>query len=191
MVKTPCSQGRGHQFKRWLGNWPPTCHRCSHKKKKLCFFFCYGYAQIYSFKILLDCSFKAELMQQLSIHSPSSSHGVSHSETPIALLSLDWRDRRPNSERRHVSSLPFHTHSVPITAQKYTCHFNQVAAPIISSNFALVYIYVVPFTEYMFLYLPKLYPSFMSPTSPFFLFFFFFYILSFFFSWPLCVPCGI
>ena len=120
-------------------------------------------------------------MQQLSIHSPSSSHGVSHSETPIALLSLDWRDRRPNSERRHVSSLPFHTHSVPITAQKYTCHFNQVAAPIISSNFALVYIYVVPFTEYMFLYLPKLYPSFMSPTSPFFLFFSFFTSYLFFF----------
>ena len=89
----------------------------------------------------------------------------SHSETPITLPSLDWRNRSPNSEPK-----PFHTHSVPVTVQKHTWHFNRVAAPIIFSNFALVYvvpsyrIYSCFFTclNYTHLSCPPQVPSFFT-----------------------------
>ena len=89
----------------------------------------------------------------------------SHSETPIILPSLDWRDRSPNSEPK-----PFHTHSVPVTVQKHTWHFNWVAVPIIFSNFAFVYvvpsyrIYSCFFTclNYTHLSCPPQVPSFFT-----------------------------
>ena len=112
------------------------------KKNNVFFFFCYGYAQIYSFKYSWIVPSRWNECSSFLTIPPSSCHGVSHSETPITLPSLDWRDRSPNSEPK-----PFHTHSVPVTAQKYTCHFNQVAAPIIFSNFALVYV-VPPYRIY-------------------------------------------
>lgn len=74
-----------------------------------------------------------------------------------------YRSISPSSKCWHVPMLPFH--SVPITAQKYTVHFKQVAPPISSSNYALGYIvpsyitYSCFFTRLNSTHLPSLPPG--------------------------------
>lgn len=75
MVKTPCSQGRGTGSSAGWGNDIP--HATGEAKKKKFFFFCYGYAQIYSFKYSWIVPSRWNECSSFLTIPPFSSHGVS------------------------------------------------------------------------------------------------------------------